>query len=138
MLLYTNGYNVCRYVSLEQRINDTRAEYYEALRKSSEKWHENKNDYMPFIGYSLKLLSECCSELDSRLLLAEERRLTKAERIRRIVLNSRDPISKKEICDRLPDVSPTTVEAALAKMVKEGIVTKIGKGRSTKYQRSHT
>jgi DNA-binding GntR family transcriptional regulator len=48
-------------------------------------------------------------------------------------MNSLLPISKREICYILPDVSPTTVEAALAEMVREGLVEKIGTGRGTKY-----
>ena len=35
----------------------------------------------------------------------------------------------------LPDISPTTVEAVLGKMVKSGIITTIGNGRATKYLR---
>ncbi len=34
----------------------------------------------------------------------------------------------------LPDVSPTTVEAVLGKMVKDGSVKKIGSARATKYE----
>jgi Fic family protein len=37
------------------------------------------------------------------------------------------------LCIHLPDVSPTTVEAALAAMVRNGIVDKIGSGKNTKY-----
>ena len=33
----------------------------------------------------------------------------------------------------LPDVSPTTVEAVLGRMVKEGQIKKIGSARNTKY-----
>ena len=43
------------------------------------------------------------------------------------------PISKAEICGILPDVSPSTVEAVLGKMVKTGSVMKLGKARATKY-----
>lgn len=45
------------------------------------------------------------------------------------------PISKLEICKILPDVSPTTVEAMLGKMVKNGIITTVGSGRGIKYIR---
>jgi hypothetical protein len=48
-------------------------------------------------------------------------------------LNSLLPISKQEICYILPDVSPTTVEAALAAMVKNGQIEKVGAARNTKY-----
>ena len=136
LLLYRNGYDVGRYISLEQRINETRDEYYEALRKSSEKWHDNKNDYNPFAEYFLRVLRECYSELDSRLVTVEGKKLTKAQRVERLVVSSKEPVSKKEICDRLPDVSPTTVEATLAKLVREKVIEKQGQGRSTKYIRS--
>ena len=49
------------------------------------------------------------------------------------VLNSLIPISKGEICQIHPDISPTTVEAVLGAMVKDGQIRKIGKGRVTKY-----
>ena len=49
------------------------------------------------------------------------------------VLGSLVPISKAEICDILPDVSPTTVEAVLSKMVKDGQIKKIGQSRTTRY-----
>jgi len=45
------------------------------------------------------------------------------------------PISKQEICYVLPDISPTTVEAALATLVKSGALEKIGAGRNTKYSK---
>lgn len=38
-------------------------------------------------------------------------------------------------CIILPDVSPTTVEAVLGKMVKEGLIETIGNGRNTKYRK---
>lgn len=38
-------------------------------------------------------------------------------RIEATVLNSLTPISKADICQILPDVSPTTVEAVLGAMV---------------------
>ena len=43
------------------------------------------------------------------------------------------PISKAEICQLLPDVSPTTVEAVLGQMTKDGRITKLGQARATKY-----
>ena len=49
------------------------------------------------------------------------------------VLNSVLPISKSEICEILQDVSPTTVESVLGKMVKTGSVMKLGQARATKY-----
>ena len=81
----------------------------------------------------LSTLYKCYKELDKRFSTVNGKRLTKTERIEQTVLNSVIPISKSEICDILLDVSPTTVEAALGKMVKSGAVKKIGNARATKY-----
>lgn len=60
-------------------------------------------------------------------------KITKKSRIEKTVLNSLTPLSKAEICKILPDVSPTTVEAVLGAMVKNGKVKRIGSVRSARY-----
>ena len=70
-----------------------------------------------------------------RFAVVNSNKITKTSRIENTVLNSLLPISKADICKLLPDVSPTTVEAVLDKMVKRGIITIIGNGRGTKYLR---
>ncbi len=57
----------------------------------------------------------------------------KKVRVEATVLNSLTPLSKAEVCKILPDVSPTTVEAVLGAMVKNGSVQRIGSGRSARY-----
>jgi len=47
-------------------------------------------------------------------------RITNKARIEATVLNSLPPISKAEICRILPDVSPSTVEAVLGAMIRNG------------------
>ena len=133
LLMYKSGFDVCKYVSFEEQINNSKDFYYEALEASSRGWHENKNSYFEFMKNFLSTLYKCYKELDKRFSTVNGKRLTKTERIEQTVLNSVIPISKSEICDILLDVSPTTVEAALGKMVKSGAVKKIGNARATKY-----
>ena len=75
----------------------------------------------------------CYKELDKRFAVVNAKKVTKRERVEATVLNSLLPISKQEVCYILPDVSPTTVEAVLAGMIKNGLADKVGSGRSTKY-----
>lgn len=133
LLLYKNGFDVGKYVSFEEQINNNKGNYYEALRLSSIDWIENKNTYIPFIENFLSTLYICYKELDKRFSVVNSNKVTKKARIEAIVLNNLTPISKAEICKILPDVSATTVEAVLGIMVKEGKVEIIGKGRNTKY-----
>ena len=133
LLLYKNGYDAGKYVSFEEQINYYKAYYYEALRQSSTGWETNENDHFPFMENFLSTLYMCYKELDKRFAVVNGSKITKKARIEATVLNSLVPISKAEICNILPDVSPTTVEAVLSVMVKNGQVKKIGQSRMTRY-----
>ena len=91
---------------------------------------------MPFIENFLSTLYMCYKELDKRFAVVNEKKISKSARIEATVLNSLAPISKKEICEILPDVSPTTIEMVLGKMVKNGQIDKIGSTRNIKYIRN--
>lgn len=133
LLLYKNGYDAGKYVSFEEQINNYKAYYYEALRQSSEGWAENENSYFPFIENFLSTLYICYKELDKRFAVIHGKKITKKARVEATVLNSLTPISKADICQILPDVSPTTVEAVLGAMMRNGSIKRIGQGRNTRY-----
>ncbi len=136
LLLYKNGFDVGKYISFEEQINNYKAQYYEALHLSSEGWDENENDYFPFIQNFLFTLYMCYKELDKRFDVAYGRKITKSTRVEATVLGSLSPISKAEICAVHPDISPTTVEAVLGRMVKEGSIKRIGALRNSRYVRN--
>lgn len=132
-LLYKSGYDVGKYVSVEEQINEAKDYYYQALQESSQGWHDNRNTYFEFIKNFLSTLYKCYKEFDKRFSTVNGKRLSKTERIEQTVLNSIIPVSKSEICDILRDVSPTTVESVLGRMVKANSIVKLGKARATKY-----
>jgi Fic family protein len=135
LLLYKAGFDAGKYISFEEQINKGKEDYYEALRLSSTGWRESQNSYFPFIENFITTLLFCYKELDKRFATVNDRKVTKRQRVEATVLNSLLPVSKQEICYVLPDISPTTVEAALGEMVKNGLVGKVGVGRNTKYIR---
>ena len=136
LLLYKNGFDAGKYVSFEEQINNSKGYYYETLKESSASWDINENTYVPFIQNFLSTLYMCYKELDKRFNVVNSNKITKKARIEATVLNNLTPISKAEICNILPDVSPTTVEVVLGKLVREGIIRIIGKGKNTKYIKS--
>ena len=133
LLLNKNGFNAVKYISFEEQINKHKGDYYEALKQSRVGWHEGENTYFPFVENFVATLLYCYKELDKRFAVLNAKKVSKKARIEATVLNSLLPISKREICHVLPDVSPTTVEAVLANMVKNRVVEKIGVGKNTKY-----
>ena len=136
LLLYKNGFDAGKYISFEEQINNYKSYYYDALQESSLAWENNENTYVPFIENFLSTLYMCYKELDKRFNVVNSGKITKKARIEATVLNSIIPISKSEICNILPDVSPTTVEAVLGEMVKDGKITRIGNSRGSKYMRN--
>lgn len=136
LLLYKNGFDAGKYISFEEQINNYKMYYYDALKQSSHGWDTNENDYFPFIHNFLSTLYMCYKELDKRFAVLHGKRVTKKARIEATVLGSLTPLSKAEICAIHPDVSPTTVEAVLGAMVKDGIIKRIGAARNTRYIRN--
>ena len=134
LLLYKSGFSAGKYVSIEEQINTYKNYYYTSLQKSSERWHENDNSYFPFIENFLFNLKMSYFELDSRFANFKDKKITKKQRIEDFITGSLLPVSKRDICDKLPDISVTTVEVELGRLLKSGEIEKIGNGRGTKYR----
>ena len=133
LLMYKNGFDISKYVSFEEQINLSKENYYEALRLSSIGWHENTNDYIPFMENFLFTLYLCYKELDKRFVTLKSGKVSKINRVEETIMASFLPISKKEIENLLPDISVTTIEKVLSNMLKEGKITKIGTTNNAKY-----
>jgi Fic family protein len=133
LLLYQHGFDIGRYISFEEQINLRKGEYYEALRQSSVGWHENQNDYVPYMKDFMFTLLLCYKELDKRFVIFNTQKASKKQRIEAAVLSSFIPVSKKDLQTLVPDVSVTTIEAVLGEMVRLGKIIKIGEGHSTRY-----
>ncbi|MBR2944112.1 MAG: Fic family protein, partial [Clostridia bacterium] len=85
LLLYRAGYIVGKYVSIEKMIEQTKETYYEALQNSSAYWHEDENDYIPFVQYTLGVVVAAYREFSSRVKLIATSNMSKPERIREII-----------------------------------------------------
>lgn len=133
LLLYRAGYIVGKYVSVEKLIEKTKEMYYDCLQQSSTGWHENANDYEPFVKYMLSVIIAAYREFSSRVSLLTTSGMSKPDRVREIIRTTLGPISKKEILEKCPDISQTTVQRTLTELVESGQIIKIGGGRYTKY-----
>lgn len=133
LLLYRSGYIVGKYVSIEKMIESTKDNYYNALEKSSLNWHENKNDYAPFVKYMLSVILAAHREFASRVQIVIESKLSKSERVAKIIEETLGKVTKQEILDKCPDISDTTVQRALADLLKNHKIIKMSGGRYTSY-----
>lgn len=133
LLLYRSGYIVGKYISIEKLIEQTKEIYYESLQLSSAGWHENKNDYEPFVKYMLGVIVAAYRDFSSRVSLLTTQGMSKPDRVKEIIRSTLGPITKTEILAKCPDISQVTVQRALADLVDKGDIIKLGGGRYTQY-----
>ncbi|SKC41202.1 Fic family protein [Bacteroidales bacterium WCE2008] len=133
LLLYRAGFIVGKYISIEMLIEKSKDSYYEALQASSQNWHENGNDYVPFLKYMLGVVVKAYNEFEDRVEHLRHRKMSKADRIKDLIEKTPGKISKKEIAQACPDISVTTIERTLAELVASGFIDKVGVGRATAY-----
>lgn len=133
LLLYQSDYIVGKYISIEKIIEESKETYYEVLQDSSIDWHENENDYKPFVNYMLGVIVSAYKEFESRVKLVTNPNFSKPDRIREMIKNHIGTITKSELLEMNPDISDTTVQRTLAELLKKNEIKKIGGGRYTKY-----
>lgn len=134
LMLEKAGFDIARYVSIDRIIEATAMDYYDALNACVEKWDRGQNDYTPYALYWLNVVHEAYRQLFAKMDLIATASSNKTERVRLFVQQASGSVAKREIRAAFPDVSEATVEAALGAMVKEGVVEKVGAGRSTAYR----
>ena len=133
LLLYKFGFIVGKYISIEKIIEESKETYYEVLQDSSIGWHENENDYKPFVDYMLGVIVSAYKDFESRVSLVTNPNFSKSDRIREMIKNHIGTITKSELVEMNPDISDTTVQRTLSELLKNGEIKKIGGGRYTKY-----
>lgn len=133
LLLYRSGYIVGKYISIEKVIEQSKETYYETLQQSSAGWHENQNDYTPFVRYMLGVIMAAYRDFSSRVQVLVTSGMSKPDRIREVIKGTLGKITKAEIMEKCPDISQITVQRTLIELQKKGEIIKLGGGRYTSY-----
>lgn len=136
LLLYQNGYNVGKYISLEKQIEETKDRYYETLAAVDVGWYEEKNDPTPFIRYILQVILACSIEFEKRVDLIHTRTKSTAYVIvKNYIQETVGSFTSTEVIAHCPSAGRSSVLSVLKKLVKEGYIEKKGSGRGTYYIR---
>ncbi len=135
LLLYQNGFQVGKYISLEAKIAKNKDLYYAALSAAGKGWHENAEDPLPFIKYLLGTILAAYKDLAERFELVEIKRPA-LEIVRMAAQNKIGRFTKQDICALCPSLSLSSIENALRKLTASGELVKEGKGKSTTYHRT--
>ncbi|OGZ62920.1 MAG: hypothetical protein A2639_01355 [Candidatus Staskawiczbacteria bacterium RIFCSPHIGHO2_01_FULL_34_27] len=137
LLLLQTGYTYVPYVSLEEIIEDLQETYYFSLR-GAQRHHKTENEdittWILFLLDTLLLQAE-----KSRSLIEKDRpEQTLSEKqilVLRLFDQGNKTLSPKDISLSLKDVPLPTIKQALGRLVKIGLIKRIGLGRATRYQK---
>ena len=135
MLLYQRGYEVGRYISLEQLIAETTETYYEALASSTAGWHEEQHDILPWLRYFVGILLGAYDRFEQRTAGAVGGRGAKTRAIKQFIRSS---ASDEFSIDDVRRGRRLLAAARGDDLRDAGAVQARGRGRSARWRRLHT
>lgn len=134
--LLARGYGVARYVSVEQRIYDSKEAYYAALYESQRGWHEGEHDIWPWIGYLAGTVASAYENFERRVAGAGSSAGSKQEQVREHILaHAAHTFRRRDIERALPGISDATIRLVLAELREEGRVAAEGTGPGARWRR---
>ena len=136
MLLYHYGYEVGHYISLERIIEESKESYYEALEKSSTRWHQGKHNVKPWLNYFWGVLLAAFKEFEQRIGTVRKGSGNKTQRVREAVMSHTQAFAISDLEAACPGVSRDMVRVVLRQMKEEGLIVSTGKGRGAKWEKA--
>ncbi len=134
--LLAQGYGVARYVSLEQRIFESKNTYYETLYDSQRNWHEGQHDVWPWITYLARILASAYDDFEMRLASTQERPGSKQDQVREYILRQAPARFRRRDVERaMPGISLATIRLVLAELRDAGLIVAEGSGPGARWSR---
>ena len=132
---YQHGYEVGRYISFERIVEQTKEDYYEALKTSSFGWHEGEHDVMPWFTYLLSVWRRTYREFEDRAERQRPQRGSKTEMVEYALDNMNSPFGIADVEQLCPNVSRDTIRLVMNRWREQGRLEMLGRGRDAKWRR---
>ena len=133
-LLKKYGYEIDDYFAIAYLMRQHLGEYIDAFESGSAGWNDDATNYEAFVAFILKRILEAYRKLDY-IMEINNLDATCEEKVLKTINDSATAISKTMVLRILYATSKATIEKALAKLLKEGRIQLITKGRYSKYFR---
>jgi Fic family protein len=134
LALYQHGYEVGRYISLERLTEESKEDYYEALQRSSQRWHEGKHDPTPWLNFFLAIIRRACAEFEQRAGQIKSPRGAKTALVLDAIQRQPGEFSVADLQKECPGVSLDMIRHLLDRLRKEKKVKCLGTGRNARWQ----
>lgn len=134
--LLAREYGIARYVSVEQRIYESKHAYYAALYESQRGWHQGDHVIWPWVTYLVRILASAYHDFEERVSSARPQSGSKRERVREHILeHAPETFRRRDIERALPGISDATVRLVLGELRGEGRIASEGAGRRSRWRR---
>jgi Fic family protein len=130
------GYRVARYISLEQRIFESKNTYYQTLYDSQRNWHEGEHDIWPWTAYLARVLASAYDDFEKKVADAGQQSGNKQERVRDYILNQApNRFRRRDVERALPGISLATIRLVLTQLRDAGQIKPEGSGAGARWTR---
>lgn len=134
-LLYQSGYEVGRFISLERVIEESKETYYDALHRSSQRWHEGEHDLQSWWNYFLGSLIAAYKEFEGRVGTITSARGAKRQMVIAAFERLPERFTFGDFQRACRGVSYGTLRRVLEELKKAKKVVPLGRGRDAQWQK---
>ena len=134
LALYQHGYEVGRYISLERLVEQSKEDYYENLNRSSQRWHEGKHEFTPWLNFFLAIIRRGHVEFEQRAGQVKAPRGAKTALVEAAIDAQFGLFSVAEIQQACPGVSLDMIRHLLQRL-KGARVECVGRGHAAKWRK---
>ena len=135
LALYQHGFMAGKYISLERIVEQSKETYYEALNKSSQKWHEAKHDVIPWFNYFLGTVLAAYKEFEERAANIKPARGAKTQILNQVIERQVGEFSLGDIERECPAISRDMIKIIFRELQKAKKIKCLGKGKSAKWKK---
>lgn len=134
--LLGQGYGIARYVSIEQRVYESKNSYYASLYESQRAWHEAKHNIWPWISYLARILADAYEDFERRVAASGQNIGSKQDRVRDYILRQApEEFRRRDIERALPGVSLATIRLVLKDLRDKQKIRPEGSGPGARWHR---
>lgn len=138
LLLLKTGYVYAPYVSLDEVIEETKADYYLALRATQKNHDSDHEDITPWLVYFLGALRTQVERADTVIDTAQSQKLlSKKQQEILHLFSGGTTLGPAEISSLLKGKIPLpTIKQVLSRLISLRLLERLGQGRATHYRKT--
>lgn len=134
--LLAQGYGIARYVSVEQRVYESKNSYYASLYESQRDWHDGAHSIWPWTSYLTRIVADAYEDFEQRVAAASKPTGSKQDTVREYILTQAPQAFRRRDLERaLPGISLATIRLVLNDLRDEKRIKSEGSGPGARWHK---